>query len=69
MSDISKPNFKSVLKFIIPVRPVLNTDQTALEHRSDRLDLSKSKFGPPDLSDPFTGFQSRLPDMSDIGLD
>jgi hypothetical protein len=39
---------------------------TGIEHR---LDLSKSKFGPPDLSGPFTGFQSRLLDISGIGLD
>jgi hypothetical protein len=57
MSDVRKPNSKSVLKSVI------------LVHRSDRLDLSKSKFGPPDLSGPFIGFQSHLPDMSGIGLD
>jgi hypothetical protein len=28
MSDVRKPNFKSVLKSVIPVRLVLNTDQT-----------------------------------------
>jgi hypothetical protein len=28
MSDVRKPNFKSVLKSVTPVRPVLNTDQT-----------------------------------------
>jgi hypothetical protein len=28
MSDVKKSNFKSVLKSIIPVRPVLNTGQT-----------------------------------------
>jgi hypothetical protein len=33
------------------------------------LDLSKSKFGPPDLSGPFISFQSHLPDLSGIGLD
>jgi hypothetical protein len=69
MSDVRKPNSKSVLKSVIPVRPVWNTSQTGMEHQSDRLDLSKSKSSPPDLFSPFTGFQSRLPDMSGIGLD
>jgi hypothetical protein len=48
---------------------IYHTGQTGIEHRSDRLDLSKSKSGPPDLSGPFTSFQSRVPDMSGIGLD
>jgi hypothetical protein len=29
MSDIRKPNSKSVLKYVIPVRPVLNIGQTS----------------------------------------
>jgi hypothetical protein len=73
MSDVRKPNSKSMLKSVILVRPVLcaaicHTGQTGIEHRSDPLDLSKSKSSPPDLSGSFTGFQSRLPDMSNIGL-
>jgi hypothetical protein len=28
MNDVRKPNFKSMLKSVIPVRPVLNTGQT-----------------------------------------
>jgi hypothetical protein len=28
MSDVRKSNFKSVLKSVIPVKPVLNTGQT-----------------------------------------
>jgi hypothetical protein len=48
---------------------ICHTGQTGIEHRSDWLDLSKSKSSPPDLFGPFTGFQSRLPDMTDIGLD
>jgi hypothetical protein len=35
---------------------ICHTSQTGIEHRSDRLDLSKSKSGPPDLSGPFTDF-------------
>jgi hypothetical protein len=42
---------------------ICHTGQTGIAHWSDRFDLSKSKSG------PFTGFQSRLPDMSGIGLD
>jgi hypothetical protein len=68
MSDVRKPNSKSVLKSVIPVRPVLNTGQTGVEHQSNRLDLSKSKPGAPDLSGPFIGFQSHLLDMPVIGL-
>jgi hypothetical protein len=45
------------------------TGQTGIEHQSDRLDLSKSKSDPLDLSGPFTGFQSYLPDLSGIVLD
>jgi hypothetical protein len=68
MSDVRKPNSKSVLKSIIPVRLVLYTGQTGVERQSDRLDLSKSMPGAPSLSGPFIGFQSRLLDMPDIGL-
>jgi hypothetical protein len=50
MSGVRKPNFKGVLKSVTPVRPVLNISQTGIEHRSDRLDLSKS------LSDPLARF-------------
>jgi hypothetical protein len=32
MSDVRKPNSKSVLKSVIPVRPVLHTSQTGLTH-------------------------------------
>jgi hypothetical protein len=32
MSDIRKPNFKSVLKSVIPVRPVLHTGQIGLTY-------------------------------------
>jgi hypothetical protein len=32
MSDVRKPNFKSVLKSVIPVRPVLNIGQTSLTY-------------------------------------
>jgi hypothetical protein len=32
MSVVRKPNFKSVLKSVIPVRPVLNTGQTGLTY-------------------------------------
>jgi hypothetical protein len=32
MSDVRKPNSKSVLKYVIPVRPVLNTGQTDLTY-------------------------------------
>jgi hypothetical protein len=42
---------------------IYHTGQTNIEHRSDQLDISKSK------SVPFTGFQSRLSDMSGIELD
>jgi hypothetical protein len=48
---------------------IRRTGHTGIEHLSDRLDLSKSKFDPLDLSDPFTDFQSRLPDLSGIGVD
>jgi hypothetical protein len=48
---------------------ICHTGQTGIEHRSDWFDLSKSKSDPPDMSSPFTGFQSHLPDMSGIGLD
>jgi hypothetical protein len=61
MSDLRKPNSKS--------SEICHTGPTGIEHRSDWLDLPKSKSGPSDLSDPFTGFQSRLPDMSGIRLD
>jgi hypothetical protein len=61
MSDVRKPNSKCA--------EIYHTGQTSIEHRSDRLDLSKSKFGPLDMSGSFTDFQSRLPDMSGIGLD
>jgi hypothetical protein len=33
---------------------ICHTDQTGIAHRSDHFNLSKSKSGPPDLSDPFT---------------
>jgi hypothetical protein len=62
MSDVRKPNSESMLKSV-------HTGQTGIAHRSDRFDLSKSKSSLPDLSGPFTGFQSRLLDMSGIGLD
>jgi hypothetical protein len=48
---------------------ICHTSQTGIAHWSDQFDLSKSKSGPSDLSDPFIGLQSRLSDMSDIGLD
>jgi hypothetical protein len=32
MSDVRKPNFKSVLKSVIPVRPVLHIGQTGLTY-------------------------------------
>jgi hypothetical protein len=48
---------------------ICHTSQTGIEHRSDRLDLSKSKSSPLDLSSLFIGFQSHLPDVSGIGLD
>jgi hypothetical protein len=62
VSDVRKPNSKSVLKSIIPIRSVLNNGQTGLTY-------PRAKSSPPDLSDPFTGFQSHLPDMSGIRLD
>jgi hypothetical protein len=34
------------------------TGQTSFTYRSDRLDLFQNKFIPPDLSGPFTAFQS-----------
>jgi hypothetical protein len=54
-SDERKPNFKSVLKSIVLVRPILH--------------LFQNKSGPPDLSDPFNGFQRCFPDMSGLRLD
>jgi hypothetical protein len=59
MNDIRKSNSKSVLKSVIPVRPVLKTVQTGLTYQR----------ASPDLSGPFTGFLSYLSDMLDIGLD
>jgi hypothetical protein len=59
MSNIRKPNSNSVLKSVIPVRPVLKIVQTSLTY---------PRAG-PDLSDPFTGFLNYLLDMLDIGLD
>jgi hypothetical protein len=50
MSDVMKPNFKSVLKSVIPVRPVLNTGQTgwtypraSLIHRTYLVPLPTSR--------------------------
>jgi hypothetical protein len=50
-SDVRKPNFNSVLNYVLPVRPI------------------QSKSSPPDLSGPFTGFQRRFLNMSDLGQD
>jgi hypothetical protein len=57
ISDVRKLNSKSVLKSVIPV---LNTGQTSLTY---------PRASPLDLSGPFIGFQSCLPDMSGIELD
>jgi hypothetical protein len=50
MSDVKKPNFNSVLKSIIPIRPVLNTGQTdwtysraSLIHRTCPVPLPASR--------------------------
>jgi hypothetical protein len=45
------------------------TGQTGFAYQSDWLDLFQSKFGPPDLFGPFTGFQRGFLDMSNPWLD
>jgi hypothetical protein len=48
MSDVRKPNSKSVLKSVIPVRPVLNTGQTVGPIQEQVRSLYR-------LPEPFTG--------------
>jgi hypothetical protein len=50
MSDVRKPNSKSVLKSVTPIRPILNTGQT---------DWTYQRAYPP-----LAGFQRLWPDMS-----
>jgi hypothetical protein len=54
MSDVSKPNSKSVLKFVIPVRLVMNTGQTDWTHprASPSTRLIQSVYW---LPEPFAG--------------
>jgi hypothetical protein len=67
MSDVRKPNYKSVLKSVTPIRPVLNIGQTDWTYPrgclapSRILETLAGHVRPPGLT-----YTSPISDMSDL---